>query len=197
MEYLSTLQLATQKSVRELNASKKCNSPEVTMPLSLIIIYSRWARCFPLHFHEDSVHCLLVISTIVGLTPIQVLEAYRLRYEPTASHLHVNEYVHKHNIASIINKATSTLFRIVKASQDRNFSRFGRNFNPKYPSTLELPKHKYSSDCPAYDGKLKLMFHKRTSFKKQVELEIGHHHDLVYDIAHMLYQQSKRLKKEW
>jgi hypothetical protein len=41
MEYLSTLQLATQKSVRELDASKKCKSPEVTIPLSLIIIYSR------------------------------------------------------------------------------------------------------------------------------------------------------------
>jgi hypothetical protein len=86
----STLQLATQNSVRELTASKKCKSLEVTIPLSLIIIYLRWARRFPLHFHEDSVHCLSVISNIVGLTPIQVLEAYRLRYEPTAKHLHVN-----------------------------------------------------------------------------------------------------------
>jgi hypothetical protein len=66
MEYLSTLQLATQKSVRELKASKKCKSLEVTIPLSLlIIVYSRRARRFPLHFHEDSVHCLSVISNIV------------------------------------------------------------------------------------------------------------------------------------
>jgi hypothetical protein len=34
MEYLSTSQLATQKSVRELTASKKCKSPEVTISLS-------------------------------------------------------------------------------------------------------------------------------------------------------------------
>jgi hypothetical protein len=196
MEYLTTLQLATQTSVRELTASKKCKSPEVTIPLSLIIIYSRWARRSPLHFHEDSVHCLSVISNIVVLTPIQVLEAYRLRYEPRAKHLHVNVYVHEHNIAYIINNATSTLFRIIKESQNQNFSQFGRNFNPKYLSTLELPKHKYSTDYPAYDGKPKLMFHKRTSFKKRIELEIGHCRDL-YDIVRVLYQKSKRLKKEW
>jgi hypothetical protein len=41
MEYLSTLQLTAQKSARGLNASKKCKSPEVTIPLSLFIIYSR------------------------------------------------------------------------------------------------------------------------------------------------------------
>jgi hypothetical protein len=57
MEYLTTLQLATQTSVRELTASKKCKSPEVTIPLSLIIIYSRWAQPSPLHFHADSVIC--------------------------------------------------------------------------------------------------------------------------------------------
>jgi hypothetical protein len=63
-----------------------------------------------------------------------------------AKHLHVNVYVHKRNIASNLNKATSTLFRIIKESQDQHFSRFGRDFNPKYPSTFELPKHKYSTD---------------------------------------------------
>jgi hypothetical protein len=105
-------------------------------------------------------------------------------------------YVHKHNIASIINKATSTLFRIIKVSQDQISLNFGRNFNPKYPSTRELPKHKYSSDCPAYDGKPKLMFHNWTSFKKRAELEIGHRCDL-YGIVRVLYQKSKRLKKEW
>jgi hypothetical protein len=70
MEDLTKLQLAAQTSVRELTAYKKPTFPEVTIPLSLIIIYSRWAHRFPLHFHEDSVHCLSVISNIVGLTPI-------------------------------------------------------------------------------------------------------------------------------
>jgi hypothetical protein len=49
-KYLSKLQLATQTSVKQLNASKKRKSPEVTIPLSLIIIYPRWARRFPLHY---------------------------------------------------------------------------------------------------------------------------------------------------
>jgi hypothetical protein len=105
-------------------------------------------------------------------------------------------YVHEHNIASMINKAMSTLFRIIKETQDQNFSRFGRNFNPKYPSTLELPQHKYSSECPVYDGKPKLMFQKRTSCKKHVELEIVHRCNL-YDIICFLYQRTKRTKKEW
>jgi hypothetical protein len=196
MGYLSKLQLETQKSIHQVSLSKKKHSPEVTIPLSLIIIFSLWARRFPLHFHEDSVRCLSVVSNLVGLTPIEVLEAYRLRYEPTVSLLHVSMYVHEHNIASMINKTTSTLCRIIKEIQDQNFSRFGRNFNPKYPSTLELPQHKYSSECPVYDGKPKLMIHKRTSFKKRVELEMGHHRDL-YDIICFLYQHTKQTKKEW
>jgi hypothetical protein len=85
MGYLSKLRLETQKSVHQFSLSKNNNSPEVTIPLSLIIIFSRWTRQFPLHFHEDLVHCLSVVSNLVGLTPIKVLEAYCLRYEPTAS----------------------------------------------------------------------------------------------------------------
>jgi hypothetical protein len=40
------------------------------------------------------------------------------------------------------------------------------------------------------------MFHKRTYFKKRVELEIGHRCNL-YNIVRVLYQKSKRFKKEW